>query len=321
MSLTTSAYVYTDPQGLSGLKKAAQERSPEALREAAKQFEALFMQMLLKSMRAASLENGGLLDSEQSLFYRDLCDQQLALTLAKQGQLGLAGIMEKQLGGEGDLPRPNSPANKANPLAFLETVNKLRAHRLSPPQSGIAGAIADDGISLQPSSPETFVQHLWSHAQNAARELGVASEVLIAQAALETAWGKSVPRFSDGRSSHNLFGIKADSRWSGERVVNATLEFENGLPVLRRDGFRAYSSYAESFSDYVNFLRSNPRYAEALSLRRDNLAFLRALQRAGYATDPNYANKIQAILNSSVFDRASNSLKSASAWPIASFKG
>ncbi|WP_195912227.1 glycoside hydrolase family 73 protein, partial [Candidatus Contendibacter odensensis] len=157
---------------------------------------------------------------------------------------------------------------------------------------------------------------LWPHAQDAARQLGVAPEVLIAQAAHETAWGKSVPRFADGRSSHNLFGIKANRGWEGDRVVNSTLEFVNGAAVRQRDGFRAYGSYADSFKDYVNFLQVNPRYGEALNVVKDGTAYLRALQRAGYATDPAYAKKIQALINGPAFDDALGALKSAPTGPI-----
>jgi flagellar protein FlgJ len=319
MSVTTPAFVYTDLQALHPLKRVSREQAPEALREAAKQCEGMFIQMLLKSMRNASLGGGSLLDNEQSLFYRDLSDQQLALALAERGRLGLADMIVQQLGGEGG-PRPQPAPNTGNPLALLQRGNQLRARMSAPvdePTVSPSGAVT---TSHQRVSPQAFRQQLWAHAKDAARRLDLAPEVLIAQAALETGWGRSVPRFSDGRSSHNLFGIKADSSWSGERVVNTTLEFANGLPVLRRDGFRAYRSYGESFADYVRFLRSNPRYAQALSLTRDSAAYLRALQKAGYATDPNYADKIQAILEGDFLERGED-LKSATAWPISPVKG
>ena len=161
-----------------------------------------------------------------------------------------------------------------------------------------------------------FVRRMWPHAQDAARQLGVAPEVLIAQAAHETAWGRSVPRFADGRTSHNLFGIKANRGWQGERVVNSTFEFINGVPVRQQDGFRAYRSYGESFSDYVSFIQVNPRYQQALAQVKDGAAYLRALQQAGYATDPNYAKKIQGLINGPSFDAALDWLKSASIGPI-----
>jgi flagellar protein FlgJ len=162
---------------------------------------------------------------------------------------------------------------------------------------------------------------MWPHAQRVAEQFGVAPEVLIAQAALETGWGKSVPQHSDGRSSHNLFGIKADKGWSGKRVVNTTLEFIDGLPVRRRDPFRAYGSYADSFADYANFLNSNPRYQTALSVRENKSAFVHALHQAGYATDPEYAAKIERVMDSDAFKKGLQGLKFTAGEPINVSKG
>ena len=328
-----SAFVYTDLQGLAGLRRQAREQSPEALREVAKQFEAVFVQMMLKSMRAASPTEDGLMDSDQSRLYRDLYDQQIALSMARQGTLGLADQLVKQLGGEGagSPPRPTSPTIMGDPLATLQQVQRIRSSVAMPAETTTAAKIDPVGnqrtsypasdAPFEPSSPAAFVRRMWPHAQEAARRLGVAPEVLIGQAAHETAWGKSVPRFSDGRSSHNLFGIKASRGWEGETVVNATFEFVGGVAVRQRDGFRAYPSYAESFNDYVRFLQVNPRYTEALDLVEDGSAYLRALQRAGYATDPNYARKILGLMNGPAFDTALGSLKSTLARPISSTKG
>jgi flagellar protein FlgJ len=169
---------------------------------------------------------------------------------------------------------------------------------------------------FHPSSPDAFIRHMLPHAQAAARTLGVSPTLLIAQAALETGWGRAVPTHADGRSSFNLFGIKADARWQGERVANTTLEFVNGLAERRVEPFRSYSSYAASFADYSDFLRTNPRYGEALNMSSDAIAFARALQRAGYATDPNYASKIENIMASPGFDSALRDLKSADLGPM-----
>jgi flagellar protein FlgJ len=305
------ASVYTDVNSLDGLKNMARRQDPEALREVAKQFEAVFMQMLLKSMRAASPGDGGLLDSDNSLFYRDLFDQQLALNLAQGKQFGLADMIVRQLGGAGSAPCPVAAPGTASALATLRPVERIQARAKRPVQAQAASAVgaAAEASPFKPSSPEDFMQHMWSHAQGAARQLGVIPEVLIAQAALETNWGKHVPRFADGQSSHNLFGIKANGRWQGARVTNSTLEFVGGLPQRQRGDFRAYDSYADSFNDYADFLRSNPRYTEALRQGGNSLAFIRALQRAGYATDPDYAGKIGRILNGPVLNQALNSLK------------
>ena len=332
VAATDSAFVYTDLQGLSNLRRKAQQNSPEAVREAAKQFEAVFIQMMLKSMRDASPGDGGLMDSDQGRFYRDMFDQQLALTLAQQGQLGLGDAIARRLGNDQAPSPPTSPAPVGDPLAMLRQVERIRASVRMPsstpaaPPTPFATATAAqrnypvDDAPYEPSSPVAFVRRMWPHAQDAARQLGVAPEVLIAQAAHETAWGRSVPRFADGRTSHNLFGIKANRSWQGERVVNSTLEFVNGAPVRQRDGFRAYQSYSESFNDYVNFIQVNPRYQDALAKVRDGAAYLRALQQAGYATDPNYARKIQGLMNGPAFDAAMERLKSAGVGPITNEK-
>jgi flagellar protein FlgJ len=331
--LTTadSAFVYTDVQGLSSLRRKAQQNSPDAVREAAKQFEAVFLQMMLKSMRDASPGDGGIMDSDQSRFYRDMFDQQIALTLAQQGQLGLSDAIARQLAGDqaGTPSPPTSPTMIGDPLAALRQVERIRSSVRMPSSAAVtkptpftataanrSNTYPVDDAPYEPSSPVAFVRRMWPHAQDAARQLGVAPEVLIAQAAHETAWGKSVPRFADGRTSYNLFGIKANRSWQGERVVNSTLEFVNGVPVRQRDGFRAYQSYSESFSDYVNFIQVNPRYQGALTQVKDGAAYLRALQQAGYATDPNYARKIQGLMNGPSFDEALETLKSASVGPI-----
>ncbi len=327
VAATDSAFVYTDGQGLAGLRRQAQQKSPAAVREAAKQFEAVFIQMMLKSMRAAvAPTDSGIMDNDQSRLYLEMFDHQIALTMAQQGKLGIAEMIAKQLGGEeaGSPPRPTSPVIVGDPLAMLRQVERIRA-TVAMPTAATVSPIAERNARnpypagdapFEPSSPAAFVRRMWPHAQDAARRLGVAPEVLIAQAAHETAWGKSTPRFADGRDSHNLFGIKADRSWQGERVVNATTEFVNGAAVRQRDGFRAYGSYAESFNDYVNFLQKNPRYSEALDLVQDGAAYLRALQQAGYATDPGYAKKIQAMMNGSAFDDALGTLKSALVEPI-----
>lgn len=333
---TESAFVYTDLQGLSGLRHQARQQSPQAIREAAQQFEAVFIQMMLKSMRAAGASEGGILDNDQSRLYHELFDQQIALDMARQGRLGIAKLVARQLDAEeaGAPSRPTSPTIAGDPLAALRQVERIRASVAMPaaattkvttrpppvPDSPRARYPVEDA-PFEPTSPAAFVRRMWPHAQNAARLLGVAPEVLIAQAAHETGWGKSVPRFADGRTSHNLFGIKAHRGWHGERVVNSTLEFVNGTAVRQHDGFRAYGSYAESFDDYVNFLHVNPRYTEALTQVKDGPAYLRALQRAGYATDPGYARKIEGILNGATLESALGPLKSAAAGPIKQAEG
>jgi flagellar protein FlgJ len=152
-------------------------------------------------------------------------------------------------------------------------------------------------------TPEGFVASIWQHAQSAARELGVDARALVAQAALETGWGKRQIKHADGSTSHNLFGIKANG-WNGQRAVAGTHEYVDGVRRNETASFRAYTSPAESFADYVRLLKTSPRYQQALQAGTDVQGFARGLQRAGYATDPRYAAKIAAIAGGPTIERA-----------------
>jgi len=287
----SAAGVYTDLQGLAGLRRAAHERSPEALRETARQFEGLFLQMMLKSMREA-LPGDGLFDSESVKFYQGMFDKQVALDLAKDGAIGLADVLYRQLGGEG--PASRSPQGLRTPYA-------------APPvrrgDTGGADRVGDAELPEYATSPKAFVAGLWPAAREAGAALGVAPEVLIAQSALETGWGRKVIRDPQGRSTHNLFGIKAGSGWSGPSAGVSSVEYEGGVAVRRQARFRAYESPAQSFADYVRFVGGNPRYRAALAQAGEADAYLQGLQEAGYATDPRYAEKIRAILGRESFGR------------------
>ena len=150
-------------------------------------------------------------------------------------------------------------------------------------------------------SPEDFIQRMWQFAKKAATEIGLNPSVMIAQSALETGWGKHIIKDKNGDSSFNLFNVKAHRDWNGAKAAQSTLEFEDGVAVRRVEPFRVYQDFTESFSDFVNFLRSNRRYEDALNKTKDEEQFLQELQSAGYATDPNYASKILTILNSETF--------------------
>jgi flagellar protein FlgJ len=307
---TGTADIYTDFNGLPQLRKQAKAKPPEALKEAATQFEALILQETLKNTRSGSLGDG-LMDSKQSQFYRDMYDQQLAIQMAKNSNLGLSNLLVKQLGGEAEV--------KGNELG--KTLADYRRHVLPSFSGGLDAKIEDPPKttkSMNPVASQTFnaakdetaavsgkksamgsraafVNALWPHAKAAAEELGVDPKLLLAQAALETGWGKSLLTYADGTHSHNLFGIKADKSWQGRRIVKSTLEYEAGTVVRRQAAFRSYDNFVDSFKDYVNFLKSNPRYANALAKADDPDAYIRSLQKAGYATDPKYAQKILSI--------------------------
>lgn len=276
------AQVYTDFSGLTALRAQAREDQEAALDQVAKQFESLFLQMMLKSMRDASF-GGGMLDSKNVEFYRDMHDKQMAVELSDQHGIGLAEMIKRQL-------------SQAHP--GVRSDMQLADYVAQPiAQNAVSAAQGSDSATMK-GAPDEFVEQLWPSAEAAAAELGLAPEALLAQAALETGWGRHVMRHGSGESSHNLFGIKADRRWSGDSVRVETLEYREGVPLKTRADFRAYASYEESFNDYVAFLQSNPRYADALKTTDDSKAYFQALQQAGYATDPEYANKISRILDS-----------------------
>lgn len=273
---------------LARLRLSAKANAPEALRTAARQFEAMFTQMLLKSARAAN-PGDSLFGSDQTEFYQDMYDQQLAQSLSSGKGLGIADLLIRQLqqgGGQASTAQAAAVNLAATPSAVTTQASA----------DSTAAAPAPPLMAAQ--NPQDFVARILPHAEKAAAELGVPARTLVAQAALETGWGQRVTRNADGSSSYNLFGIKADSRWRGDSASTMTHEYENGERRDQAASFRSYDSIAQSFSDYVAFIRGNPRYAEALRAAGDGSAYAQALQRAGYATDPAYAKKIQGIVNS-----------------------
>jgi flagellar protein FlgJ len=251
---------YADFNGLEGLKKGAKADDPKAIRAAAQQFESLFTNMMLKSMREAKLGQG-LGDTQESDLYQDVYDQQLSLKMAQGKGIGLADMLVQQL-------TRNSAAKAAAGSA--------------PP----AAAANADRIS--------FVKSLEPYAEHAASQLGVSSDTLIAQAALETGWGQHVPASSNGSSSFNLFGIKAGGGWNGDAVSAQTSEYSLGSSSSISQPFRAYSSVQQGVNDYVTLLQRSSHYQRALGTGDDVSAFGSALARGGYATDPVYVQKLQA---------------------------
>ena len=281
---TTAGAAVTDLGQLAALRGRAGQNSPEALKEVAQHFESLFVQMMMKAMRDATQE-GGLFNSDEMKFHQGMFDQQMSLHLSQSGGMGLAPIIERQLAG------PSQTGGRSGELDSLASYSRdLRRPVVA--QQVAAPAVQKDFV---PASPEAFIGELWPHAQKAAGALGVDAEVLVAQAALESGWGKYTIRRADGSNSFNLFGIKADAQWQGERAVKSTLEYRDGIAQKERGVFRAYHSLEETFADYVNFL-NKPRYRQALEAAGDSEAFLRQLQDSGYATDPRYAEKISALM-------------------------
>lgn len=307
-SRVSGTEVYTDVAGLNALKGKARVDHDGALREVARQFESLLLSQVLKSMRSANkvFAEGNFLQSNETEFYEEMFDSQLTLALTKGRSLGLADAMVRQLGhGDGvdqpaatglrmdirDYPRALPVLKYSLPERLKEVVELDRAPAEPAPQRSA------EPLPSRFDSPEEFVTKLMPVARRVAGELGVDPRVLVAQAALETGWGKHMIEGKQGGASHNLFGIKADQRWSGESVTVTTTEFRSGVPLKERAAFRAYPDYAASFADYVSFLQENPRYRQALESAGDPAAFTDALQEAGYATDPEYSRKIQNIID------------------------
>jgi flagellar protein FlgJ len=245
-----------DKSALANIKRQVKSNDPAALKAAAQQFEALFLQMVLKSMRDATPKEG-LFDSDQSRLYDSLLDQQMSQVMAAKGGTGLARIIESQL-------------------------------------SRNASAPATEGGS--DATIGGFVERMMPHAVEASRASGIPARFIVGQAALETGWGKAEPRGADGRPSHNVFGIKAGANWNGPTVEATTTEVVDGVTQKRVERFRAYGSYAEAFKDYANLLTSNPRYA-GVAGSGDAAGFAQGLARAGYATDPAYAEKLARVIN------------------------
>lgn len=310
---------WTDLSGFNALRQSAQADSKAALPVVAKQFESIFTQMMLKSMRDANYGDP-LFDSQAGDAWQGLFDQQLSVNLSSQGHgLGIADLLIRQLGGKDALPgapTQSAAAGSAGQTATTTPVDDWRKRLAS--VAGVARSAGQAISSWVPDNAQEFVRELAPHALQAARKLGVSLRAVLSQAALETQWGTRMPARGDGSSSNNLFGMKAGGSWSGERVNVPTLEFEDGVGVRRKAQFRAYGSPAESFADYARLLGDNPRYAEALGKGDDVLGFARGLVSGGYATDPAYASKIAAIANSPVMRQALAALKNVVATPTTS---
>jgi flagellar protein FlgJ len=282
-----------------------------------------------------------MLGSDQQDFYRDMFDDQFAVEMSKGRGLGLADMLVQQLTRAGLAPptaaaavdpkaapmkpnsllNPYSPTSSTTPKQALEMVGKIAVDATGSPTDATSGAATTSLPTTDDfgGSPEMFVRGLWPVAEAAGRELGVDPRHILAQAALETGWGRSVPSDATGQSSNNFFGIKAGSSWNGATVSVRTLEFEGGLPVSKRAQFRSYDSAQAGFRDYVALLKNNPRYAAALNTGTNTHAFARALQSGGYATDPAYAAKVATIAQN--LPTSHTSLKSADLRPIAAGTG
>lgn len=328
---------YTDLHSMAQMKSGSKADSPENMQRVARQFESLFLNVMLKSMRDANqvFAEGNPLNTPQTRFYQDMHDNQMAVHLSEKQGMGLADVMLRQLSptkaepvtaagapgvaeapaervdhsallarrrlaislGRGEVSLGQTSAPAANPATSAASSEPAASWQ---PMRGVRAAernaiSAAASTSGRFNSPAEFAAAMLPIAEKAAARLGVDPHYLVAQAALETGWGKSIIRNSDGSSSHNLFGIKTHGQWQGDAANVVTTEYRGGVRQKEQASFRSYDSFEHSFNDYVDFLHRNGRYAQALQRTDSGDVFFRELQAAGYATDPRYASKVSQI--------------------------
>jgi flagellar protein FlgJ len=266
-----------DSQSLAKLRLQAKQTPDQALKAAAQQFESVFLNMMLKSMREATPQEG-MFDSEQTKMFTGMLDQQLAQTMASRG-VGLADVMVRQL-------------NHAQPVGA--TTPSPQANITTPAVTPTSNAIPS---AYKADFQQSFVDKMRPYAERASLTTGISAHLIMGQAALESGWGKREIKMADGRDSHNLFGIKAGKDWNGKVAEVTTTEYHNGVASKQVERFRAYGSYTEAFQDYAKLLNDNPRYQRVLGMG-DAKGFAQGLQQAGYATDPHYEEKLVGVIGS-----------------------
>jgi flagellar protein FlgJ len=303
-----SQRVAIDPQSLEALKHSAQSSPQQAVKGAVKQFDAVFMQMMLKSMRDATPSNG-LLDSNDGNTFTSMLDQQLSQQLSARG-VGMADKMLGQMmrlsggaqagasaatipggmppGGATGLASGGSASSTASVRAYQQSA-RLSARAFDADQPTLRGT----GGSAHANA---FIDKLGASAQAASQTTGIPARFILSQAALESGWGKREILNADGSSSHNVFGVKAGKSWTGKTVDATTTEYVNGQAHTVKAKFRAYDSYQDAMEDYTKVLTTNPRYQPVVEAAGDAAGFAHGLQRAGYATDPQYAKKLISIM-------------------------
>lgn len=338
--------IYNDLQSLEGIRQQGRVDSKSAIKAAAKEFEAFFMNMMLKSMRQASdvIGKDSIMGSSQEKMFVGMLDEQMSVELSQKGNLGIADLMVRNILGEDKLNLSQTNASlgdagfpsRSRSIGYHQKINaknhaenatvqalpnkkvgiemeQNKPYISAKPQvklepTPIAKPVA--AVELEPSKKSLFerasdfVEQLLPFAEKSAKKMNVDPRILLAQAALETGWGKFIMHDGKGTSSNNLFGIKGNNNWQGDQVKINTLEVEKGELVKQKESFRMYQSFEKSFDDYVEFLNANPRYQKALSVVDDLKNYTQSLQKAGYATDPDYASKIMRIFNQDVIQQA-----------------
>ena len=312
-----------DVQGFDSLKAQAANSPQQSLPIVAKQFDAIFLQMMLKSMREATPQDG-VLDSSESKQFTSMLDQQLSQQMSSKG-VGVADALITQLSRGAGLTGAGGAGGKAANMiggggsiggmslsgagesegnaAMMNALARAYANASANGALGTGKGYTAQNALTPPvrgngASPkvDAFVEKMAAPAQAASAATGIPARFIIGQAALETGWGKGEIKYSNGAPSHNVFGIKATKDWTGKTVSTVTTEYVNGTPHKVVEKFRAYDSYEQAMTDYASMLKNNPRYASVVSGSRDAASFAHGMQRAGYATDPHYAKKLISIM-------------------------
>lgn len=286
MAMSGAAY---DAQALNGLKRDAASDPQGNLKQVAQQVEGMFVQMMLKSMRAA-LPQDGILSSDQSRLYTSMYDQQIAQQMSQKG-LGLADMMVKQMSNANAVP---SETAGTSPMALDDEVLRTLPNQALEQTLRRAVPRAPSAAPLSLNNGN-FVARLSTPARVVSQQSGIPHQLIVAQAALESGWGQREIPAADGSPSYNLFGIKAGGSWDGPVTEITTTEFEQGAAKKIKAKFRVYGSYVEAMADYAKLLTNNPRYAGVANARSPEQA-AQALQQAGYATDPQYASKLVSVI-------------------------
>lgn len=291
---------YTDLNQLNNIRELGGENQNAALKELSKQFESILVNMMLKSMRDANavFEEGSMFQSNEMDFYRDMMDNEMALHMSQGRGFGLADSFYQQMVRQFQVDEYQNAAEDADlkPLEanFRRQPTPIVQNHGSSNTASNAASNERDIFNFVDQAD--FVKKIYPHARAAAQQLGLDPSVLVAQSALETGWGQHVIKGQSGDSSYNLFNIKADNRWEGEKMAVATLEFRNGSMKPERAAFRSYQNFEESMNDYVNFVQGEARYQDALQQVQNPKDYIKALHEAGYATDPDYAEKVIRLL-------------------------
>jgi len=327
-SALKTSQAYTDMSGLAELKRQARGNADEALVAVAKQFEALFMQMVMKSMRDAGVKSD-LFSNDQTKMYTDLYDKQLGIKLAESGGLGLADIIVRQMKANGSLKQnekslpmiqssmsANLVMNKSANTAALKiaensqlpgmnaSVLKINS-KLEKIAQQLLATVNSHKIENQTGgnqSPAEFVSSIWQQVKSIAKKLDVNPIGILAQTVLETGWGKHIAKDKFGNSSNNLFGIKTNADWQGKSLNAKTQEFRQGHFVSVKQEFKAYESIEEALQDYSSLLQNSSRYEQVVNSGDNVDQFAKSLQKSGYATDPDYGRKIMSIVHSAQFN-------------------